>query len=226
MVDILFEYGGILDKYIGDAIMAVFGAPFPSGHDADNALHAAVDMMRALVRFNIKRDSENKQTLDIGIGLNTAEVVIGNIGSERRMDYTVIGDGVNLASRLEGANKAYGSNILISQGTMDELQDDFILRPVDLLRVKGKTEPVAIHEVLDHHTDESFPHLEMSLSHYNKGYELYQKRDFEQALLSFEKCRELNPADKTAELYCDRCSHFIEMPPEADWDGVWTMTSK
>lgn len=226
MVDILFEYGGILDKYIGDAIMAVFGAPFPTGHDADNALHAAVDMMRALARFNIKRAAENKQTLDIGIGLNTADVVVGNIGSDKRMDYTVIGDGVNLASRLEGANKAYGSNILISQGTKDQLGDDFIIRSADLLRVKGKTEPVAIFEVLDHHTEESFPNLTESLTAFEYGFVLYQKGDFAEARSTFEECATLNPSDKMAALYVDRCTHFLDEPPEGEWDGVWVMTSK
>jgi len=226
MVDILFEYGGILDKYIGDAIMAVFGAPFPSGRDADQALHAAVDMMRALARFNTKREAENKQTLDIGIGLNTAEVVVGNIGSDKRMDYTVIGDGVNLASRLEGANKVYGSNILISQGTKNELQDDFIIRPADLLRVKGKTEPVAIYEILDHHDDDSFPNLNESTTLFEQGYQLYQNGDFTKARSVFEKCMALNAADKLSALYMTRCTHFLDDPPEGEWDGVWVMTSK
>ncbi len=226
MVDILFEYGGILDKYIGDAIMAVFGAPFPTDHDADNALHAGVDMMRALARFNVRRAAENQQTLDIGIGLNTAEVVVGNIGSERRMDYTVIGDGVNLASRLEGANKVYGSNILISQGTKDELQDDYIIRPADLLRVKGKTEPVAIYEVLDHYDEESFPNLLKSVSQFKAGYALYQDGDFAAAKTHFEKCMALNANDKMSLLYVTRCQHMLDNPPEGEWDGVCVMTSK
>jgi len=226
MVDILFDYGGILDKYIGDAIMAVFGAPFPTGHDADNALHAAVDMMRALAQFNIRQTAENKQALDIGIGLNTAEVVVGNIGSERRMDYTVIGDGVNLASRLEGANKQYGSNILISEGTKDHLQDEFIIRPADLLRVKGKTEPVAIFEVLDHHDNVSFPHLLESQKLFNEGYATYHKADFSGARELFQQCYDLNDKDRLVALYIDRCDHFIESPPGDDWDGVWVMTSK
>lgn len=227
MVDILFEYGGILDKYIGDAIMAVFGAPFPTGRDADDALHAAVEMMRALKRFNVKREAANKQPLDIGIGLNTAEVVVGNIGSERRMDYTVIGDGVNLASRLEGANKHYGSNILISHATLAGLNDDFITRPADLLRVKGKTEPVAIFEVLDFHDEITFPNLPDSLAHFNQGYTLYHDGEFESARTEFARCRDLNPHDKLAQIYIERCTHFLDEPPPGEtWDGVWIMTSK
>ena len=226
MVDILFEHNGILDKYIGDAIMAVFGAPFPTGRDADNALHASVKMMRALARFNERRRAEGKMELDIGIGLNTGEVVVGNIGSDKRMDYTVIGDGVNLASRLEGANKVYGSNILISQGTRDELQDAFTVRSADLLRVKGKTEPVAIYEVLDHHDETTFPNMAESLEIFHRGYALYQKGDFPAAKSLFENCRRLHPGDRMAALYVDRCAHFTATPPEGEWDGVWIMTSK
>lgn len=226
MVDILFEHGGILDKYIGDAIMAVFGAPFPSGHDADKAVHAAVDMMRALRRFNTRRQAEGKDSLDIGIGLNTAEVVVGNIGSDKRMDYTVIGDGVNLASRLEGANKIYGSNILISEHTRRELQDEYILREADLIRVKGKTCPVAIFEVLDHHDAESFPNLAPSLEAFRRGYALYQSGDFAEALATFETCASLNPNDRMTALYIERCTHFLAAPPEGEWDGVCVMTSK
>jgi len=182
--------------------------------------------MRALDKFNCAREQECKQTLDIGIGLNTAEVVVGNIGSERRMDYTVIGDGVNLASRLEGANKQYGSNILISQGTLEELKDNFIIRPADLLRVKGKTEPVAIFEVLDHHDNKTFPNLADSLELFHQGYKLYHKAEFASALTLFKQCQKLNNKDKLVALYIKRCEHFIESPPDDSWDGVWIMTSK
>jgi len=226
MVDIIFDHGGILDKYIGDAIMAVFGAPFPTGQDADQAVQAAIEQMRALHKFNVRRKKEGRQTLDIGIGLNTAEVVVGNIGSEKRMDYTVIGDGVNLASRLEGANKVYGSNILISEGTKAQLKESYTLREADLIRVKGKTEPVAIFEVLDHHDAESFPNLAEAVPLFRKGYSLYHDGDFAGAEKTFSECLALNPNDRTAKLYVDRCAHFITTPPEGEWDGVWTMTSK
>ena len=226
MVDILFEHGGILDKYIGDAIMAVFGAPFPSGRDADQAVHAAVDMMRALREFNADRTTSGRPPLDIGIGLNTAEVVVGNIGSDKRMDYTVIGDGVNLASRLEGANKVYGSNILISEFTRRELKDDYVLREADLIRVKGKTEPVAIFEVLDHHDELSFPNLDASLASFRAGYCAYQGGEFAEALAAFDRCASLNPADRTALLYVRRCREFLKNPPPGKWNGVCVFQSK
>lgn len=226
MVDTVFENGGILDKYIGDAIMAVFGAPFPTGKDADQAVRTAVSMMCALRRFNDRRAAEGKVTLNIGIGLNTAEVVVGNIGSLKRMDYTVIGDGVNLAARLEGANKMYGSNILISEFTKAKLQDSYVMREADLIRVKGKKKPVAIYEVLDFHTPESFPHRGEVLELFTEGLSLYRKSDFTAAQQVFGQAALLNPADRMSALYVERCALFLAEPPVGEWDGVWVMTSK
>jgi len=226
MVDILFRYQGILDKYIGDAIMAVFGTPFSTGRDADNALRAAIEMMRKLTEFNARRKGEGKPTLDIGIGLNTAEILVGNIGSLKRMDFTVIGDGVNLASRLESANKYYGSHILLSEFTRNQLKEDYLLRPVDRIRVKGKTEPVAIYEALDFHTPETFPRADEVLDCFGAGLTCYLAADFGGALNRFEAADAAHPADHLTRLYIERCRHFLETPPEQDWDGSWTMTSK
>ena len=226
MVDILFRYQGILDKYIGDAIMAVFGTPFSTGRDADNALCAAVEMMRKLAEFNARRERDGKPAIDIGIGLNTAEVLVGNIGSLKRMDYTVIGDGVNLASRLESANKYYGSSILLSEFTRERLQGDYVLRPVDRIRVKGKTEPVAIYEALDFHTPSSFPGLEDQLACFEEGLTCYFSADFSGALAQFDAACRMNSRDRLARIYTERCRRFLEDPPGADWAGVWTMTAK
>ena len=226
MVDILFRYQGILDKYIGDAIMAVFGTPFSTDRDADNALYASIEMIRKLRELNARRECEGRPTLDIGIGLNTAEILVGNIGSLKRMDFTVIGDGVNLASRLEGANKYYGTHILLSEFTRKQLKDDYILRPVDRIRVKGKTEPVAIYEALDYHTPETFPCMDEVLDHCGAGLSRYLEADFAGALDRFEAAGSINHADHISRLYTDRCRHFLESPPGPDWDGSWTMTSK
>ena len=141
MVDQIMTHHGILDKYIGGAIMAVYGAPFSTGKDADNALKTAINMIMALGHFNMSRQAQGKMPIDVGIGLNTGEVVSGNIDSERRMDYTVIGDGVNLTARLESATKTYElRKILISEFTVASLQDEYVLREVDRLQVKGKSE--------------------------------------------------------------------------------------
>ena len=230
MVDILLENGGILDKYIGDAIMAVFGAPFPGPEDADNSLRTAVGMMTALHDFNIGRQADAKHPVLIGIGINTDEIMSGNIGSEKRMDYTVIGDGVNLAARLEGANKPYGTQILISEFTRRALKDPgaYALREVDLVTVKGKTEPIAVHEALDHHRShpESFPHLDDVLGMWPDALVAYRSQDWQGALERFGEVQKAHPDDKLSAMYAARAKHFQESPPGKDWDGVWTMTSK
>ena len=147
MVDIVMESGGILDKFIGDALFAVFGAPYPSVDDADRAVQAGVAMLRACHVFNQERVAEGKDPVLMGVGVNTGPVISGNIGSQKRMDYTVIGDAVNLASRLEGANKQYGTEFLISQSTLDLLKGSYLVRDVDVIVVKGKSEGVKIYQV-------------------------------------------------------------------------------
>ena len=226
MVDILFEHQGILDKYIGDAIMAVFGTPFATGHDEDNAAAAAIGMMRALHAFNLDRAAKGRQTINIGIGINTNPVVVGNIGSLRRMDYTAIGDGVNLAARLESACKTYRTNLLISEFTRAKLQDDYVTREVDLITVKGKTRPVAIFELLDYHTPETFPHRDEVLDLFARALAAYRRAEFADALALFEAALALNPGDGPSSVYAERCRQFMAAPPPESWGGVWIMRSK
>ncbi len=226
MVDIIFRYGGILDKYIGDAIMAVFGAPFSSGEDADRAVRTAVDMLKALRTFNYQMLEAGRPYLNIGVGISTDAVVSGNIGSPKRMDYTVIGDGVNLASRLEGANKLYRTRILISEDTFRQLNGPYVTRPIDSIRVRGKRRPVDIYEVLDYHDARSFPRLEAVLARYRQGLACYRHRHWEDGLKHFREALALNPADGPSQVYLDRCRYYLQTPPEASWDGVWVMQSK
>ncbi len=226
MVDEIFANHGILDKYIGDAIMALFGAPFPGPEDSDNALKTACGMIRRLEPLNKKRIAKGTYLIDIGIGIATGEVIAGNIGSPKRMDYTVIGDRVNLASRLEGATKAYGANIIICEATKNSLKQKHLLRALDLLRVKGKTKPIGIYEALGHHTYETFPNLEKCLEAFSKGLLHYRKRDFHGALNSFKDAVRANPNDGPSHVYMERCQHYLENPPKASWDGVWIMDSK
>jgi len=226
MVDIILEHGGILDKYIGDAIMAVFGVPFASEQDADNALKSAIEMVTALRRFNDKRAELGHELVRMGIGMNSGHVVSGNIGSPRRMDYTVIGDGVNLASRLEGANKLYGTQLLVSEFTKRELRGVYKLREVDRIRVKGKSQPVGVFQVLDHVTDKEFPEVDRVLDLFNGGLGRYRDRDFAGARTVFEEILQIHPEDPVSRLYVDRCCYFAENSPPDDWDGVWEMKSK
>ena len=226
MIEVILDHGGILDKYIGDAIMALFGTPFKTDDDADNAVIVGIKMMEALSALNERRRDAGKELIVIGVGISTGEVVAGNIGSPKRMDYTVIGDSVNLASRLEGANKYYGSRILVSEFTVERMNSTHCIRHLDLIRVKGKNEPVAVFEVLDYHTEETFPRLAEVLSAFEQGVKNYQNRAWGQALSCFERALEYNPHDGPSRLYLERCRHCLESPPADSWDGVWTMQQK
>ncbi len=226
MVDCIQHEEGMLDKFIGDAIMAAFGIPVGHEDDADRAVRAAIAMLHALKAWNIQRVAEGKMPVDMGIGLNTDMVVSGNIGSKKRMDYTIIGDGVNLASRLESACKQYGSHILVSEFTYAKLRGTYRAREMDLVVVKGKTQPVAIHEILDYHTEESYPHLIDALGYFRDGLAKYRQGKWNDALKQFSEVVAMNPADKAAGLYVERCRHLAEHPPGDDWNGVWLMESK
>ncbi len=225
MVEIIFKNGGILDKYIGDAILSVFGTPFPSGEDADRAVTTAVEMMRALRALNVARAEAGQPPLGIGIGINTDKVLVGNIGSLKRMDYTVIGDGVNLASRLESACKFYHTGILISELTLRQLKRSYLTREVDCLRVKGKQQPVWVHEVFDPEAVLGSGFQDF-LAHYRCGQEAYRGRDFPGAGRAFLEAEKIRPDDHLVKMYLERCEVFVDHPPPADWDGVWTMKEK
>ena len=226
MVDCIQREEGMLDKFIGDAVMAAFGIPMRHEDDADRAVRASIAMIRALQKWNMKRVSEGKLPVDIGIGLNTDAVVSGNIGSSKRMDYTIIGDGVNLASRLESACKTYGTHILVSEFTYHQLKSTYYSREIDLVVVKGKTQPVAVFEILDYHTNETYPQLNDALRQFRAGLADYRNGLWAKAKCSFEEVLALNPADKTAMLYVRRCEHLQENPPVGQWDGVWVMEDK
>ncbi len=223
---VIERHGGSVEKYIGDAIMAVFGSPFRGPEDADHAVQAAVGMLRAQRLFNDRRVAAGQEPILTGIGVNTDDVLSGNIGSLKRMDYTVIGDGVNLASRLESANKAYGTEILVSEFTVSELKGSYIMREVDKMRVKGKSKPVGVFEILDHFGETSLARLPRVLELFEQGQERYRGRDWAAARGFFEQAFGLNPRDGVSRLYRDRCDYFTEHPPAEDWDGVWDMKEK
>jgi len=226
MVEIIFRNEGILDKYIGDAIMAVFGTPFVGDHDADNAIATANEMMTALRGFNKRIIAAGSEPLDIGVGVATGEVVVGNIGSSRRMDYTVIGDSVNLASRLEGANKLYGTTVLVSGTAVAAAKRPHRFRSLDLIRVKGKEQAVEIFECLDHYAESDFPNMNKTIATFERGLSAYRARDWKTAIDAFGSALELNGGDGPSRLYMERSRHYLAHPPGEDWGGVWTMESK
>ncbi|MDD9902063.1 MAG: PAS domain-containing protein, partial [Rhodospirillaceae bacterium] len=226
MIEVIFKNKGILDKYIGDAIMAVFGTPFPTADDTDNAIIVANRMIEVLRELNRRRRAEGKIPIDIGIGLSTGELISGNIGSPKRMDYTVIGDTVNLAARLESATKYYGVPVLASEFTVAGSNGQHQFRELDLIVVKGKTEPVAVYEALGHHNADTFVNMQATLASFEEGLALYRQRDWTASLASFEKALGLRPDDGPSALYRDRCLYYVKNPPPPDWQGVWEMVSK
>jgi len=225
MVEHLNREGGMLDKFIGDAIMAAFGIPMAHDDDEDRAVRCAIEMIRELRSWNASRAATGGMPVEIGIGINTDRVISGNIGSPKRMDYTVMGDGVNLASRMEGLCKTYSARILIAQNTVNGLKGTYRMRDVDDVIVKGKTEPARIYEVLDHHTDASFPNLMDVVGHFEEGRWGYRAGDWAKATRSFETCLQLHPGDALSQTYLDRVGQLRADPP-AEWAGVWVMSTK
>ena len=226
MVDCITKEGGMLDKFIGDAIMACFGLPMSHEDDPDRAVRASIEMIKTLWRWNQDRLSKGLKVVDMGIGLNTDTVVSGNIGSPKRMDYTLIGDGVNLAARLESACKSYFARILVSESTVQKLKGTYRLRAVDLVVVKGKTQPVKVFEILDYHDEDSFPNLMDVVNHFNDGMNAYQAANWDKAIERFNQCLKFNPEDHLSQSYVERCEALKADPPKGEWDGVWVMKTK
>lgn len=224
MTDVVFKYDGLLDKYIGDAIMAVFGAPLDQPDHALRACRTALEMMSELKRLREKWAAEGRPDVNIGVGVNTGDMVVGNMGSEMRFDYTVIGDSVNLASRLEGTNKEYGTNIIISEFTYESIRNELFCRELDAVRVKGKKLPVRIYELLGEKKDAA--EWQECVGRFETGLAKYREGLWDEAIAAFRSVLEVRPADYPARLYIERCETLKENPPEGEWDGVFTMTKK
>jgi adenylate cyclase len=227
MVDAVFTYKGTLDKYIGDAIMAVFGSPLPLDDHAWMAVQTALEMRTRLAIFNASR-SDHRQ-IKIGIGINSDSVISGNIGSSKRMEFTAIGDGVNLGSRLEGASKQYGCDIVLSENTYQPCADRIWARELDRIRVKGKTQPVSIYELVGLRSEPIDERKHRAIDLYEQGRQHYLNRNFVSAMSAFGTIlQEIDHQDKAAQMHLERCNHWLRQPPhEAEWaEGVWTLTVK
>ena len=225
MVEAISEQGGMVDKFIGDAIMAGFGIPVPNDDDEDRGVRAGINMIKRLWEWNKIREKDGKMPIDMGLGLNTDKVVSGNIGSSKRMDYTMIGDGVNLAARLESACKTYSARILISDFTYSKLKGTYQIRYIDDVIVKGKTEPVGVREVLDYHNSSTFPNLMDTVNYFNEGRVSFKAGNWDKGIKSFKECLKANPEDNLSKTYIERCEIMKKENPK-NWDGVWIMTSK
>lgn len=224
MTQVIFKHEGTLDKYIGDAIMAIYGAPLPQEDHPLRACLSALEMIEALKVLRERWRPKGLPELDIGIGINTGEMVVGNMGSERRFDYTVMGDNVNLASRLEGLNKQYGTHILVSESTVSCLQEKIPFREVDLVRVKGRSQPVRIYEILS--PKDALAGNSSWLELFARGLVLYRQMRWEEAAGCFCEVLKVIPQDGPSRLYLERCRSFMAEPPSGLWEGVHSWETK
>lgn len=225
MTDIVMENQGTLDKYIGDAIVAFFGAPLHYDNHAELACRSALLCQKRLKKLREKWQGEGKPLVEARLGINTGPMLVGNMGSHQRFDYTVIGDEVNLAARLEGINKQYGTYICISENTHAAIGDAFAVRELDLIRVVGRATPVLIYELVDF-APEVTDATRQWLQIYHAGRALYKERKWEAAIASFEEAMALNKDDGASWTYIKRCRIFLATPPDSQWDGVFSHTSK
>ncbi len=234
MTIILKEHDGVLDKYIGDAIVGIFNAPVDVSEHPLKAGKASIEMVRKLKdlrQYWIKNDlyTQEAREMDARIGLNTGPAKVGFMGTDALASYTMMGDTVNLAARLEAAGKDYGVNILISESTKALVDQELFTRELDLVRVKGKNEPVRLYELIASHSDID-PILKESAEAYEKGFELYLKKNFSKAIAKLNEAVKIKSQkfgkDKAALMLIERCEEYKQAPPEKNWDGVFTRTHK
>ncbi|MBN2498175.1 MAG: adenylate/guanylate cyclase domain-containing protein [Deltaproteobacteria bacterium] len=223
MTELVFDYRGTLDKYMGDAIMAIYGAPVPFEDHARAACYTALEMMAKLAALGEQWRSRGLPEIDIGIGVNTGLMSVGNMGSARRFDYTVMGDNVNLGSRLEGSNKQYGTHIIISQFTRTAIGEHFTCRELDLVAVKGKKEPVRIFELV--HSGPRQGERDAWIGRFESALGLYRQRSWAEAEAAFAALA-AERGDPPSRIYVERCRQIKTAPPAEGWDGVFRMTTK
>ena len=228
MTAAVFEHGGTLDKFIGDAVMAVWGNVRSQGptEDARMAIRAALAMVRELRTLNQKWHAQGIAPFAIGIGINQGDVLVGNVGSQEKADPTVIGDAVNVASRLEGLTRTYGTEIIVGPTAAEFAREEFYLRPLALVQVKGKTEPVEISVLEGSRSDRLDPQRVEQLENFETGFRKFRERDFAGAKLLFSRFLVAYPADYPAKLYLERTLEYEVNPPPPDWRAVEIFTRK
>ncbi len=226
MTGVVFKHDGTLDKYIGDAVMAYWGAPLAHDDDPKRAVNTGLEMMVELKKLNERWAAEGKnRVVNIGVGVNTGDVVVGNMGSPQRTDFTVIGDHVNMASRLEGLTKEYGTPVLVTEPTCEAIKDSIPCRPVDIVRVKGKLQGIKIFEPFNMNEGDR-EKLGKILELSEKGFQHYLKKEWKEGVEAYKQVLELKPHDKLSEMFIGRCEAYMQEAPSGDWDGIFTYTKK
>ncbi|KAB2847045.1 MAG: adenylate/guanylate cyclase domain-containing protein [Melioribacteraceae bacterium] len=226
MTEIILDHKGTLDKYLGDAIMAFWGAPIDIKDHQLLACKTALLMQERIALLGKRWSATGDNKISIRIGINSGDVVVGNMGGKNRFDYTVMGDSVNLASRLEGANKQYGTGTMLSDSTYSAVKDFVMVRELDTIRVKGKKLPTTVYELIGLKEDEKANEKIKQLENYFEGLKNYKIRNFAEAKKCFQKCNDLLNEDPPSKVYIERCQIYIQNPPDENWDGVFVMTSK
>lgn len=230
MIDVIFEYKGTLDKIVGDEIMAFWGAPSLDSQQDYHAVKTAMVMQEKLEELNRELEEEGYPSLKNGVGINTGDMIVGNIGSAKRLDYTLIGDNVNLGARIEGLTKYYRVKILITESTFERVKEQFLCVFIDIVAVKGKSQGIKIYSPLaeyDGLQEEERADLEKEVKEFEIAASLYFQRQFFQAGKLFLKGKEeFQVLNLLSEEFQKRCEHFMENPPSKSWDGTWTMTEK
>lgn len=225
MCTIVSRHNGTIDKFEGDAIIAFWGAPVVQPDHAKLACYATIDMQKRMVDLRQKLVDEGKPQLMVRMGVNSGPMVVGNMGSQNRMDYTIMGDSVNLAARLEGANKFYKNFSMISEFTYKQAADYIDVRELDTIRVVGKNEPITVYDLLDRKNQVTGKYADM-IDLFHKGLYMYKQLQFQDAVKCFQSALELYPMDGPSQTYMERCKLFIQNPPDEDWDRVFTHTQK
>lgn len=220
------QEGGTIDKYIGDAVMAFWGAPVDDDEQAIHACQAALNCQRDLKVLNEKRLLEGKHPFTTRVGLHTGFSIVGNMGSSERLNYTALGDNVNLASRLEGINKRYGTNIIISQATYRYVRNHFILRPLDHVAVVGKENSVLIYELMGDEQSVNHEDLIYLSEQFKAAYDLYFNKKWSEALMIFRALHKTSPDDQPVSLYIARCEELLARDPGPDWSGLVRLNQK
>jgi adenylate cyclase len=225
MAELVFRHDGVLAQFVGDAIEAFWNAPMDQPDHARRACAAALDMVDVLLTLQPTFHRRGWINLEMGIGVNTGSMVVGNMGSRQRFDYTAVGDSVNVAARLEGLTKEYGVRAVIGEATRAAAGDEFEYRFLDVVAVKGRSEPLAIWELIGH-AGRLHPALAAFLPVYQRGVDLYRARRWEAAAAVFDRLATLAPHDGPSALYRRRLGEFLRTPPPADWDGVYVAVTK
>jgi adenylate cyclase len=227
MSNIILDLRGTIDKYEGDAIISFFGAPIEYEDHAKRACLAAVRMrkMERILNDHILEQQLSPSPLRTRVGINTGEIVVGNMGTAKKMDYTMMGHAVNLAARLEGVNKQYGTWILVSDATKQEAGNELVFRRLDRVRVVGVTEPVRLYELVDERSEASQETIQL-VEAFDAGIERFEQRDWDGASAQFQEAMKIRPDDGPAQFYAKRCKEFKRKPPPDNWDGAFNLSMK